>query len=331
MINSLQTSPLELNSKLNSLSSPNNSEPSESSTGESQFKDETNEEKNEVKIKNKKNPRKKNYNNLLKKKVKRFNFQSPNKKHKNINVNKNNIIYNIFNEFKSTYSLYNKFPQFNQIEKNLKNGFYTSSQELARDFRSIFSNLFSSSLTKIDSDKYNKIFILSEIFENIFQKHEKNSQIKMAQKLSDELTKLKKEINKLTRNRKNKSGDVGQVYNLEEKSEISNDNIREDIISKISKLNSEQKKGILDILSGNLVNKNCDNNIIEFDINKLPLNQLRKLDIYINKCINDNININNNIKREIAEKENDIIQNDELSNSSSRLSDSEDSESFELE
>ena len=331
MINSLQTSPLELNSKLNSLSIPNNSEPSESSTGESQFKDETNEEKNELKIKNKKNPRKKNYNNLLKKKVKRFNFQSPNKKHKNINVNKNNIIYNIFNEFKSTYSLYNKFPQFNQIEKNLKNGFYTSSQELARDFRSIFSNLFSSSLTKIDSDKYNKIFILSEIFENIFQKHEKNSQIKMAQKLSDELTKLKKEINKLTRNRKNKSGDVGQVYNLEEKSEISNDNIREDIISKISKLNSEQKKGILDILSGNLVNKNCDNNIIEFDINKLPLNQLRKLDIYINKCINDNININNNIKREIAEKENDIIQNDELSNSSSRLSDSEDSESFELE
>ena len=53
MINSLQTSPLELNSKLNSLSSPNNSEPSESSTGESQFKDETNEEKNELKIKNK--------------------------------------------------------------------------------------------------------------------------------------------------------------------------------------------------------------------------------------------------------------------------------------
>ena len=331
MIKSLQSSPLELSRKINSLSCPNNSEPSESSTGESQFKDETNEEKDEIKIKNKKNPRKKNYNNLLKKKVKRFNFQSPNKKHKNINVNKNNIIYNIFNEFKSTYSLYNKFPQFNQIEKNLKNGFYTSSQELARDFRSIFSNLFSSSLIKLDSDKYNKIFILSEIFENIFQKHEKNSQIKMAQKLSDELTKLKKEINKLTRNRKNKSGNVGQVLNLEEKSEISNDNIREDIISKISKLNSEQKKGILDIISGNLVNKNSDNNIIEFDINKLPLNQLRKLDIYINKCINDNININNNIKREIAEKENDIIQNDELSNFSSCLSDSEDSESFELE
>ena len=330
MIKSLQSSPLELNKKINSLSSPNNSEPSESSTGESQFKDETNEEKDDIKIKNKKNLKKKNYNNLLNKKVKRFNFQSPNKKNKNINVNKNNIIYNIFNEFKSTYSLNYKFPQFNQVEKNLKNGFYTSSHELARDFRNIFSNLFSSSLTKLDSDKYNKIFILSEIFENIFQKYEKNSQIKLAQKLSDELAKLKKEINKLTRHKKNKAGDVSQVYNLEDKKEISNDNIREDIISKISKLNSEQKKGILDIISENLVNKNCENNIIEFDINKLPLNQLKKLDIYINKCINDNININNNIKRQIVEKESDIIQNDELSISSC-LSDSEDSESFELE
>ncbi len=331
MIKSLQSSPLELSRKINSLSCPNNSEPSESSTGESQFKDETNEEKDEIKIKNKKNLKKKNYNNLLKKKVKRFNFQSPNKKHKNINENKNNIINNIFNEFKSTYSLYYKFPQFNRVEKNLKNGFYASSQELARDFRNIFSNLFSSSLTKLDSDKYNKIFILSEIFENIFEKHEKNSQIKMAQKLSDELARLKKEINKLTRHRKNKAGDVSQVSNLEEKNEKSNDNIREDIISKINRLNSEQKKGILDIISDNLVNKNCEQNIIELDINKLPLNQLKKLDIYINKCINDNININSNIKRQNVEKESDLIQNDELSISSSCLSDSEDSESFELE
>ena len=54
MIKSLQSSPLELSRKINSLSCPNNSEPSESSTGESQFKDETNEEKDEIKIKKKK-------------------------------------------------------------------------------------------------------------------------------------------------------------------------------------------------------------------------------------------------------------------------------------
>ena len=330
MINSLSTSPLDLTRKLNSLSCPNNSDPSESSTGESQFKDETNEEKSDIKIKNKKNQRKKNYNNLLNKKVKRFNFQSPNKKYKNINVNKNNILYNIFSDFKSNNSLYNKFPQFNQIEKNLKNGLYSSSQELSRDFRNIFSNLFSSSLTKRDSDKYNKIFILSEIFENIFQKHEKNSQIKLAQKLSDELIKLKKEINKLTRKRKNKTGELEQTENSEEKNDTSDDKIRQDIANKINKLNSQQKKGILNIISENLVNRNCDNNMIEFNINKLPANQLKKLNNYINKCINDNIIINNNINKEIAEKENNFIQNDELSISSSSLSDIEESESFEL-
>ena len=330
MINSLSTSPLELTRKLNSLSCPNNSDPSESSTGESQFKDETNEEKSDIKIKNKKNQRKKNYNNLLKKKVKRFNFQSPNKKYKNINVNKNNILYNIISDFKSNNSLYNKFPQFNQIEKNLKNGLYSSSQELSRDFRNIFSNLFSSSLTKRDSDKYNKIFILSEIFENIFQKHEKNSQIKLAQKLSDELIKLKKEINKLTRKRKNKTGELEQTENSEEKNDTSDDKIRQDIANKINKLNSQQKKGILNIISENLVNRNCDNNMIEFNINKLPANQVKKLNNYIKKCINDNIIINNNINKEIAEKENNFIQNDELSISSSSLSDIEESESFEL-
>jgi len=330
MINSLSTSPLDLTRKLNSLSCPNNSDPSESSTGESQFKDETNEEKSDIKIKNKKKQRKKNYNNLLKKKVKRFNFQSPNKKYKNINVNKNNILYNIFSDFKSNNSLYNKFPQFNQIEKNLKNGLYSSSQELSRDFRNIFSNLFSSSLTKRDSDKYNKIFILSEIFENIFQKHEKNSQIKLAQKLSDELIKLKKEINKLTRKRKNKTGELEQTENSEEKNDTSDDKIRQDIANKINKLNSQQKKGILNIISENFVNRNCESNMIEFDINKLPSNQLKKLSNYINKCINDNIIINNNTYKEIAEKENNFIQNDELSISSSSLSDIEESESFEL-
>ena len=330
MINSLSTSPLDLTRKLNSLSCPNNSDPSESSTGESQFKDETNEEKSDIKIKNKKKQRKKNYNNLLKKKVKRFNFQSPNKKYKNINVNKNNILYNIISDFKSNNSLYNKFPQFNQIEKNLKNGLYSSSQELSRDFRNIFSNLFSSSLTKRDSDKYNKIFILSEIFENIFQKHEKNSQIKLAQKLSDELIKLKKEINKLTRKRKNKTGELEQTENSEEKNDTSDDKIRQDIANKINKLNSQQKKGILNIISENFVNRNCDSNMIEFNINKLPSNQLKKLNNYINKCINDNIIINNNINKEIAEKENNFIQNDELSISSSSLSDIEESESFEL-
>ena len=302
MINSNSSTPLELLRKESSLTNPNNSDPSESSTGESIYKDELNEEKNDKIIYNKKKYRK----------------------------NKNNIIHTIFNEFKSSYSICDNFYQFNQIEKKVKNGFYVSPFEFARDFRNIFSKLFSSSLTNSDSEKYNKIFILSEIFENIFSKYEKNSQIKMAQKLSDELSKLKKEIIKFTRKKKIKRDVLGNEQNLEEKKEEKNDTIRDDIMNKINRLNSEQKKGILNIISGNLINRSCENNIIEFNINKLPSNQLKELDVYINKCINNNININN-IKKEIEQKEDDI-QMDELSSSSSGLSDSDDdSESIELE
>ena len=108
------------------------------------------------------------------------------------------------------------------------------------------------------------------------------------------------------------------------------DNIRENISSKITKLNSEQKKGILDIIDKDFINKNNENKIIEFNINNIPLNQLKKLHKYINNCINNNINLNN-YQKQIEEKENDIIQMDELSSSSSELSDSLDSESYDLE
>ena len=171
---------------------------------------------------------------------------------------------------------------------------------------------------------------MSQIFEQIFQKYEKNSQIKTAQKLSDDLAKLKKELNKLTRKKNIKIGDLGHAQNLEEKKENSMDNIRESISYKITKLNNEQKKGILNILGEDFINKNNRNNIIEFNISNLPINQLKKLDKYINKCINNNININN-YKKEIEEKQNDLIQMDELSSSSSELSDSLDSESDDLE
>ena len=102
-------------------------------------------------------------------------------------------------------------------------------------------------------------------------------------------------------------------------------------MSKIIKLNSEQKKGILKIIDDKLINKNGENNFIEFNINNIPIKQLKKLNIYINNCINNNIHINNNYKTEISKKKEDLIQMDELSSSLSELSDSLDSESFDLE
>ena len=328
MIPSCSTTPLDDFRKETALSNQNNSDPSESSTGESQYKEEINDYKSVKNIDNKNYNKKDGRNKFLNRKVKRFNFLSPNKKQKNNNNNnKNNIITNIFHEFKSSFSQYNKYPQFKIIEKKIRNDFYPSPLEFALDFRKIFSNLFLSSLTPLDSEKYEKILILSQIFEEIFQKFEKNSQIKTAQKLTDDLTKIKKEINKLTRKKNSKNGNLGHVQNLEEKKEKSTEDILDNISSKISKLNTEQKKGILNIIDESFINKNDENNIIEFNINNIPINQLKKLDIYINNCINNNININN-YKKEIEENMNDLIQMDELSRSCSELSDSLDSESF---
>ena len=332
MITSCSTTPLEEIRKDNASSNQNNSDPSESSTGESQYKEDTNDNKSVQNINNKKYKKNNNEKKLLNKKVKRLNFQSPNKKQKNNSNNKLNIISNILQEFKSNFSQYNKYPQFKIIEKNFKNDFYPSPLEFALDFRKIFSNLFLSSLTPLDSGKYEKILIISQIFEQIFQKYEKNSQIKTAQKLSDDLAKLKKEINKLTRKKNIKTGNSGHVSNLEETKEDFIEDIRENILSKIIKLNSEQKKGILKIIDDKLINKNGENNFIEFNINNIPIKQLKKLNIYINNCINNNININNNYKTEVEEKKEDtLIQMDELSSSLSELSDSLDSESFDLE
>jgi len=332
MLTSCSTTPIYESKKDNALSNQNNSDPSESSTGESQYKEDINDNKSGQNIYNKRYKKSNNEKKLLNKKVKRLNFHSPNKKQKNNNDNnKINIIGNILQEFKSSFSQYNKYPQFKIIEKNFKNDFYPSPLEFALDFRKIFSNLFLSSLSPLDSGKYEKILIISQIFEQIFQKHEKNSQIKTAQKLSDDLAKLKKEINKLTRKKNIKTGKIGHVQNLEETKEDFMEDVRENILNKISKLNSEQKKGILKIIDGSLINKNGENNFIEFNINNIPIKQLKKLNIYINNCINNNININNNYKTEISEKKEDLIQMDELSSSLSEFSDSLDSESFDLE
>ena len=80
-----------------------------------------------------------------------------------------------------------------------------------------------------------------------------------------------------------------KVKKMKKNTEISVKKYKENISNKINKLNVEQKKGILNIISNNLLDKNDRNNIIEFNINKIPYNQLKELNKYINECINNSI------------------------------------------
>ena len=262
-----------------------NSDQSESSTGDSnpnrdipKYKENLIEDKNIPKNKTRKNQNMKKITknqNLLCKKTKR--------------ASKLKIIIYIFNEFKSSSSLYQKFSQFQFIEKNVKNELYSSSWDFAKDVHNIFSKIFSSILNKLNYAEYNKAFILCENFEKIYKKYDTKPTLKKCKVLIEKSSKLKKEIHRIE---VAKNG--GKLHsNSNKNSEIHKENeinrYKDNILFNIKKLNNEQKKGILKIVSNNFVNKYKENNIIEFNINKISFNQLKELDNYINKCINNNI------------------------------------------
>ena len=304
----------------NMFSVPSNSDQSESSTGDSNPIGEFSKCKEEILTpKNRKKQtkgKKKNKKEIIK------NEKLLNKKTKRTNskyIKKDNIINIIFNEFKSS-SLYKKFPQFHTIEKNIKNELYSSPQDLAGGVRNTFSNIFSSFSHNLDSSKYSQVLILSEIFEKIYKKYDCNSIAKKAQNLFDIINKLKKELHKYEIGNNVKTGNNEKKKSKENKNEISIKIYKENILNKINKLNLEQKKGIIGIISQNLIDKNEENNVVEFNINKIPFNQLKQLDKYINECINYNsILISKMVKNcgilgnnFIEErKENDVLENDD--------------------
>lgn len=321
----------------------------------------------------KKDTKNKNTKNLGKK-TKRKNCKGT------VNINKikngkTKILFKLFNEFKSSSPLYKEYPQFNYIEKNLKNNLYSSLNELVNDIRNSFSQIFFSSL---DSDKYNKIYILCESFEKIYKEYDNKLFLKESKNLHDIINKLKKELRQ-TEIYKNSSNiniianhniyynNSNYIYNTknrfklhfndsdgsENASEMSAKKYKMVITNKINKLSNDQKRGIRSIISENcLLEKNSESNVMKVDVNKMPFNQLKKLEKYVNKCIKDNNKNNNNFNSNLSlihnescgsnlnmnkigysklalfeeEKEIDILKNDDLS---SALSDDEDDEEDE--
>ena len=327
-----------------------NLENSESSTKESNlspdnskcFDDTINEEKIFKKPKKLKIIQKKDKEGLLNKKIKREKTKAKSLKISNIKFkkSKNKIILNLFNEFKSCSKFYKEYIQFHFIEKNLKNNLYSSPAQIASDIRNVFSRIFA---TCNDSDKYNKTFIFCELFEKIYKKYENNKLTKKCKILSDIINKLKRELRhtELSRNfqienktsmTKNKNY-FNFILNENDRdiSEKSVKKFKNEISNKIHKLNSDQKRGILEIISNNCCDKNMQNSFMEIDINKMSFNQLKELDKYLNKCIKNNKSIlsspleknSKSLNSKFFENENDILKNDDLS---SCLSDDEDEE-----
>ena len=305
-----------------------NSDQSESSTGDSNPIGDIPKSK-EDNIADKNISNKKKGNNQNKKKVdknkKLLNKKTKRNNSKPIKTSKFKIIINIFNEFKSSSSLYQKFSQFHYIEKNVKNELYSSAWDFAKDVRNIFSNIFSSILNKLDYAEYNKALTLCENFEKIYNKYDTKPIAKKCKVLNEESNKLKKEIHKIEMAKNGGKPRLNSSKNCEIKNENEMNRYKDDILCKIKKLNNEQKKGILEIVSNNYINKYKENNIIEFNINKIPFNQLKELDNYINKCINNNIiNEMEDFSTISAKKENTYSNFDDMSSCLSDESENDD-------
>ena len=337
---------------------------SDSSTGESNPSGEVSKYENIIEDKNKpKKVVKQNKKNsmiikndtILNKKTKRGKSSTNNKKIKDNKKNKNTkykLIKNIFNEFKSSSPLYKEFSQFHAIEKNIKNELYSSSSELAGEMRNIFSHIFL--LFFNDPDKYNKTLILCELFEKIYKKYDNKILTKECKNLVEMINKLKKELRQTELSKNNSNENISYSNNNcvispysssknkfkfqfnDSDSEISVKKYKNEITNKIKKLSIEQKKGLFNVVSNECIDKNTQNNVMEINVNKMTLNQLKQLEKYVNQCIKDNNSgVSSPIEKKSEmsrskfiedEKESEILRNDDLS---SCLSDDDEDEDDE--
>ena len=234
---------------------------------------------------------------------------------------KNKLLFKVFNEFKLSSPLYKEYPQFNLIEKNLKNNLYSSLNELVNEIRNTFSHIFFSS---VDLEKYNKAYNLCDSFEKIYKEYDNKLFLKESKNLHDVINKLKRELRhtEIIKNSSNINSiasnhlynhNSNNIYNKNKfKFHINDSDGSENAVdmpakkyktaisNKINKLSNEQKRGIRSIISENcLLENNSESNIMKVDVNKMPFKQLKQLKKYVNKCIKDN-NKNNNFNSNLS-------------------------------
>ena len=243
-------------------------------------------------------------NSFLEKKVKRNRIKQ-NKKNSKDNNSKNKIIQKILNDFKLISPFYKEFNLFTKIEKNVKNYLYTHYSQLAKDIRNIFSHYFFSYSNNYE--KYNKTLQLSENFEKVYKDYENKLFIKESKihiDIKNRFNKLRKQFRaSLNHNQEYINNTPNSIKNSSKenytiKSEnYNNKNLKKykiNLAKKIRNLTSDQKKGIINIISRNHIDKNNINKVMELDVNKLPESELKILEKYVNKCTSEHSETNTN-------------------------------------
>ena len=202
-------------------------------------------------------------------------------------------------------------PSLSKVEKKLNNYEYNSFYDFEMDIRKIWSYFFYLG-EKGDKQIYENTSKMSEKWENICSELE-NLNVDMHEPISNSVTRReeknrkelsehkennKDKINKSFTNKKDiiKNGNKDINININNKQEITRSMSSEDK-NKLGKLirtnlNKEQLRGIAKILMGK-----DDVKVLEFDMDQLPYEQLKKLEKYVYDCAGQNmkkLNSNNN-------------------------------------
>jgi hypothetical protein len=188
------------------------------------------------------------------------------------------------------------------VERKLKTGEYPNSYHLAMDVRMIWNN----ACTCFESNSvYSKKAIeLSSYFEKLYKDNE-SIQLVIDQK--GEIQELNKKVNKLHKivneigNKPQLNSKPTRIFqdkpmNMNEKTALSNN---------IKKLDSEQLRGIIDIIS-DTVDINKSKEVLEFDIDSFPPRKCRELEKYVKQCLG----IGKTKKKEIRKVEQRIQKTD---------------------
>ena len=193
-------------------------------------------------------------------------------------------------------------PSLSKVEKKINNYEYNSFYDFEMDIRKIWSHFFYLG-EKGDKQIYENTSKMSEKWENICSELENlnvdmnesisNSVARRAEKNRKELLEHnengKDKINKSFTNKKDNAKNGNKDINI-------NINNKQDVIRTMSgedknrlgklirtSLDKEQLKGIAKILMGS-----DDVKVLEFDMDQLPFEQLKKLEKYVFDCVSQN-------------------------------------------
>jgi len=172
-------------------------------------------------------------------------------------------------------------PNLINIEKNLRMCKYTTIFQFGMDVRKIWNHYFSTTLP--NSEIYQKIFTLSNYFEEMFKEvensvpeeksdiHELNRKVSKLQEKFNELNKNPVPTNNMRKDRPRNE----KPMTMAEKNQLG---------TNIRMLNPEQLKGIIKLLSDSL-NVDQHSKYFEFDIEALSNKKLRDLEKYVKNCL----------------------------------------------